>query len=207
MPALQQHMLRVASVALLICRNLKQLPVDMSTVVAACLLHDMGNILKFDLTRFPEFLEPQGLSHWEKVRDEFKERYGSNEFIATELIAQELRVVSRVKELISSIGFSNMKSNFLGEDVDRKICAYSDMRVDPFGVVSLTDRIADLRKRYESKHPGAEAELQRQEFFTYAQMVEKQLLSQSDLEASDITNDQINGTINSLKSFVVPTES
>ena len=63
MPVLQQHMLRVAGVTDLICQ-LAGDKVDSHNVVIAALLHDSGNIIKFDLQRFPHFLEPEGLDYW-----------------------------------------------------------------------------------------------------------------------------------------------
>lgn len=58
LPALQLHMLRVAAVAQLICSSHhRALPTD--HIISCCLLHDIGNILKFDLTYYPEFLEPE----------------------------------------------------------------------------------------------------------------------------------------------------
>ena len=56
MPQLQEHQLRVASVAKTICDHLL-VPVHTDHVVSVCLLHDMGNILKFDLQKFPQFGE------------------------------------------------------------------------------------------------------------------------------------------------------
>ena len=69
MPNLQLHQLRVAAVGKLISEHFT-VPVNVRDVVLACLFHDMGNILKFDLTQFPEFREPQGILYWEEVKKE-----------------------------------------------------------------------------------------------------------------------------------------
>jgi len=62
MPSLQLHMFRVAGVASVICENFKQPElINQDDIVSACLLHDMGNIIKFNLSLFPQFLEPEGL--------------------------------------------------------------------------------------------------------------------------------------------------
>ncbi len=47
MPTLQQHQLRVAGVAKQICDSISE-PIDKEVVVDVCLVHDMGNIIKFD---------------------------------------------------------------------------------------------------------------------------------------------------------------
>ena len=59
MPQLRTHMLRVAAVGKIVCdavnEKVKQNRgefVNTKNVVTACLLHDMGNIIKFDLNYF-----------------------------------------------------------------------------------------------------------------------------------------------------------
>jgi 5'-deoxynucleotidase YfbR-like HD superfamily hydrolase len=54
---LQLHQLRVAAVGQIICESIPDFD-ETEEVVTTCLLHDMGNIIKFDLNYFPEFLEP-----------------------------------------------------------------------------------------------------------------------------------------------------
>ena len=61
-PHLQLHMYRVSAVAWTICDNFDE-ELDKIKIVAADLLHDMGNIIKFDLKLFPEFLEPEGYDY------------------------------------------------------------------------------------------------------------------------------------------------
>ena len=53
MPLLAMHQIRVAAVAMMICDSLS-VPIDKDSVIKACLLHDIGNIIKFDLNHFPE---------------------------------------------------------------------------------------------------------------------------------------------------------
>jgi len=50
LPALQQHMFRVASVAKMIAEHMV-IDVDIDCITKAALLHDMGNILKFNLSQ------------------------------------------------------------------------------------------------------------------------------------------------------------
>ena len=75
MPQLQLHQLRVAGVASIIVDNFQE-KLDKDAIVSAALLHDMGNIIKFNLNFFPDALEPEGLDHWQSVKDEFILKYG-----------------------------------------------------------------------------------------------------------------------------------
>ena len=63
---------------------------DYGHLIAACLFHDMGNIIKSDLKKFPEFLEPEGLEYWDRVKKEYVEKYGKDEHAATVAIARAI---------------------------------------------------------------------------------------------------------------------
>lgn len=150
MKNLRQHMFRVAGVGRVICKNYRKV-LDIESITTACLLHDMGNILKFKLGQFPESLEPEGLNYWEKVKIKFHDKYGDDEHMATQAIAGEIGVSSRVFELLKSVGFSNSEKNYQGDDIEKMICAYADQRVGPFGIISLDDRLLEGRKRFGGK--------------------------------------------------------
>ena len=146
MPNLVDHQLRVAGVAMQICDAINGVEIDRDAIIKTCLLHDMGNIIKFNLDYFPEFLEPEGLEYWQKVKDEYIEKYGKDENNEKMKIEKELPVFNNVIEFINSIGFSQAEKNKEDNNFSIKICCYSDMRVRPEGIVLLSDRLNDLRK-------------------------------------------------------------
>jgi len=198
MPSLWDHMFRVAGVANYIGTKLLAVPLletaqpftvqDLDDVIAAALLHDLGNIAKFDLDYFPEFLAPQGLKYWQKVQEQSWAKYGKNAHTTTLLMLDELDVSPRVKELVDAVSFNKAKKTLDSPDYARKLVAYSDMRVDPHGVVSLEDRFKDGEKRYQSK--------ERVSTFTYAMAaclrnIEKQLFSPLDASPEDVTNEHV----------------
>lgn len=55
-PNLQEHMLRVAAMAEIIANSWPNNSLDREILLLACLTHDMGNILKFDLVNKINFL-------------------------------------------------------------------------------------------------------------------------------------------------------
>lgn len=199
MPNLQLHMLRVAAVASLICDNFNE-PLPKEDIVTACLLHDMGNILKFKLGSLPQFLEPEGLEFWEKVKDEYRIKYGDNEHVATNKIAEEIHVSAEILKLINAISFLGAAETASGENFGNKIVEYGDSRVDPFGVVSLEDRIVDLRKRYA--HKGGDTP-ERQAYENAARQIEKQIFSKCTLKPEDITDESVAPIISELRNFVI----
>ncbi len=201
MPNLQEHMLRVAAVASLICDNLAE-PIDKENVVAACLLHDMGNIIKFKLDAFPKFLEPEGLEYWQAVKNEYIEKYGSNEYTASINIAKELNVTERVIELIKSISFLGASDNADKSDFGKKIVEYCDDRVDPFGIVSLEKRLTDLRTRYAHRDKERGPSF-REAFEKAVRIMEKQIFSKCKIKPEDINDESIKPIISELRNFVI----
>lgn len=202
MPNLQLHMYRVGGVAKLITDNLLK-PVDGTSVITASLLHDMGNIIKFNLQTFPQFLQPEGLQYWQEVQEWYVDRYGSDEHEASVLIAAELGVSEHVQNLIRATGFSAPKQNLESGEVDSMVCEYSDCRVTPFGVVTLEDRLKDLELRYSPLYPSEEDKRLRVEFREYMKKVEQVIFADAQIKPEDITEVNVQNEIESLKNWVV----
>ena len=101
------HQLRVAAVAKLIVDNFQQ-SIDTQVVLLSCLFHDMGNIIKSELSQFPEFSEPEGVEHWQGVKEEFVSKYGENAHDANVAIAREIGVLESVIFEIDSFSFGNL---------------------------------------------------------------------------------------------------
>lgn len=147
MPTLQLHQLRVAAVGMYIAEHLDQ-SVQRDDIATALLLHDMGNIIKFDFRIFPDFCEPEGVAYWESIQKKFRLRYGHNEHEAHLHIARELHMPDHIVHYIDAVGFSMMNDTRDADSWEQKICAYADQRVGPFGVIDLKDRLEEGRKRY-----------------------------------------------------------
>jgi len=200
-PNLQTHMLRVAWVAEVIVDNLKDVSVNKDNVICACLLHDMGNIIKFNLKLFPQFLEPEGYDYWLNVQTEYKNKYGNDEHIATYKIAKEVGVTDDVFDLINAIGFSNSKQNYESHDIAKKICAYSDFRVTPYGVTSLKLRLEDGNKRFKINRPEKHDEKVFKINSNYINKIQDQLFSLSKITPEDITDEAVD--FEKFKNFVI----
>ena len=199
MPNLQEHMLRVAAVASLICDNFNEL-LPKKDIITACLLHDMGNIIKFKLNYFPEFNKPEGIEYWQNVQNEYIKKYGNDEHHVAKEIASEIGVSERVLELINAISFLGASHNVLSEDFGKKVVDYCDNRVSPFGVVSGEQRFMDLRKRY-TNHGGDTPE--RQAFEKALRQIEKQIFSKCKIKPEDINDEAIAPIIEELRNFVI----
>ena len=202
MPNLRLHMFRVAGVASVICDNIAE-NVDRESVITACLLHDMGNIIKFKLDLFPTFLEPEGREYWQNVQNEYFKKYGKDEHVATLDIAREIDVNHKVMNLLESIGFTQAKENYETAYFDRKIAAYSDMRVEPHGVVSLEDRFRDGRKRTRIHKPNSHDESLFEEMSSFLRKIEKQIFEKTAIKTDDVTDEKISDYVKKLSDFEV----
>lgn len=199
MPGLQMHQLRVGAVARLICESFPE-RLDSQNVISACLLHDMGNIIKSDLITFPEFLEPQGLEYWRKVKDDFIQKYGSDDHEATWAIAKELSIPEKAFSYLGTIGFRSLQKVLESDSFERKICSYSDMRVGPHGVLPLEERLAEAHKRYAGKKHAIASD----QFNTLANAVreiEKQIFRKVRIKPEDINDESVRQAIMDLRSM------
>lgn len=204
MPSLQDHMLRVAAVATLICDNFNE-PVNKEEIVGACLLHDMGNIIKFKLETFPKFLEPEGLDYWQGVQNEFKEKYAGNEHEVTAKIVKELGFSDRIIFLVDQVDFLFYCRLSESQDMASKIVIYADSRVDPHGVVSFEKRMDEGKTRYKNHKStfGLVEEEERKKLETCGQEIEKQIFAKCKIKPEDINDETVAPIISELRNFVI----
>ncbi len=201
MPNLREHMFRVAAVASLICDNFNE-TLPKKEIVSACLLHDMGNIIKSDFKDFPEFLMPNGLDYWVKVKNEYIKKYGSEEHKATEIIAKENSLPIKTIEIIKHIGFSNAMKNESEKLFENKICNYADMRVGPYGVLSLEERISEAHERYKGKNHSISSN-DFNSLTNSLRNIEEQIFLKCQIKPEDITDEAITPIILELRNFVI----
>ncbi len=203
MPNLAEHQLRVAAVARQICDSFSG-TLNVPEALSACLLHDMGNILKFNLSLFPQFLEPQGLAYWENVKKQFTEKYGKDEDAATIAIAKEVGVSEKTQSYINAIGFRNAVRTLAEESFEKKICCYADMRVVPTGVASFEERQADGTKRYEKRTDRKFLNPDERDLrYRALKEIERQIFSNVNILPGDVNDVSIASHLAELKNFEV----
>jgi hypothetical protein len=204
MPNLAMHQLRVASVIHLIVQNLN-IEVDKDVAIQGGLLHDMGNIIKFDLNYFPEFSEPLGIEYWQNVQNEYFEKYGTDEHEATQKILKELNVNLRVIEIDSKMVFGNLCIDKEGNDWELKLLHYADMRVGPYGILSYEERMEDARKRYEHKLDDemTREKDRREVLLACGKDIERQIFEHCKIKPEDINDLTIAPILEELKGYMV----
>jgi hypothetical protein len=208
MPTLQTHMHRVAAVAFQIINSV-DLDLDQTSLITACLLHDIGNIVKFKLGLYPDALEPEGLEYWQGVQNEIKNKYGESENEATRNILREIGLSREVLEIVDSIGFSKALQVKESSSFEKKIACYSDQRVAFYKIVSIRGRIEDGKERFlKNKNINPEEfekyDKERILFGNALLEIENQIFQHSKIKPEDITDDSISMYIDKSKSFNIP---
>ncbi len=198
-PNLQEHMLRVAAVAEIIAGRCAGVTVDFSSLMSACLLHDLGNIVKFEIDKYPHYLGAEVVrrDYWEGVQRDMIERYGTDDHAVTAVMLEEAGIPVVVRRLIDSKSFPHAIEIADGTDWTRKIFLYSDLRVAPLGIVSLDERLDEALARLE-KYRG------RADLADAARRIESQLASVSSPLLTDADSGVIDSRIPELRKFPLP---
>lgn len=201
MPNLQEHMLRVAAVASVICDNWQGELIDKKSIVTACLLHDIGNIIKFRFNLSEDEQNPD-IEYWRGVRNEFIEKYGTDEHHATIDIVKELGQSEKVISYIDGVGHDKFGQQIERDDMGIKIVNYADTRVSPYGIVSYQERMDDVLSRYRS-HPQFIGDEVHNDFVTSGYVVEEQIFKQVSIKPEYINDLATSEIIEELKNFEI----
>lgn len=188
---LQEHMLRAASVAEKIGDNwIGKEKINKEDIVASLLLHDLGNIVKFDLKTETGLKiigdEVKRLDYWKKRKQETIDKYGDDDHIVSKAMCLELNVSKRVIDIIEKHVFNNNENTLKENDFDIKIAAYSDQRIGPFSIMSLEDRFNELRERYKNRINQNTNNSKIDLFIDCAFKIEKQIFENLKIKPEDI---------------------
>ncbi|MES2224198.1 MAG: HD domain-containing protein [Patescibacteria group bacterium] len=200
---LQEHMLRVAAVGSIVVDFLNEsVLLDKSVIISALLLHDMGNILKYDFSDHIAF-DANEILRLKELQKEFILKYGASAHVATTKIAREIGVSEEIIYILENSGSSKVADIVKGENWHRKVCAYADFRVAPYGVVGVNDRFNDIVKRYKGRnHPLADV-VKTEEKRANALLLEKQIQEKSKKNLSLIDDVMIKGAFEELKNYSI----
>jgi len=196
---LQEHMLRAAGVGRLICEHWDGDDVNREDVVAVLLLHDLGNIVRFDFDNeelVSLYAKGSSVDELREIRSEAIEKYGEEDHEVTDKMARELGVSDRVLFLLNNKNFIRSREVCASEDFDLKVCGYADWRIGPLGVMGLRERLEEARARRSKSlwHPDADLLIES------AVKVEGQVLGNTDFSADGICDEAIREYVENINS-------
>lgn len=188
-PNLQEHMLRVWAVVDFLERHWTGEKVDWKATKLAALLHDLGNIVKFDFDKHPEFLgdEVKNIDFWRQAKNAVIAKYGEDDHEATREMLQEIGLGSDLIETILSKSFGRSVATAESDNWPLKILYYADLLVLPSGVGTLEDRMADVRQRMPKYTERPDFE----DLVNACRQIEAQIQANLTVPVSEITNDGI----------------
>jgi hypothetical protein len=197
-------MLMAAALAKLLCENWKGPQINKEDIITTMLIHDIGNIAKMDFNTYevlPE--EKKDMAYWQGVQKEFIKKYGADDHIATFNIASELGLKPRILWLVINKIFIHNEMIAASDDYELKICAYSDQRTGPNGIMPLKDRFDELRRRYGNK-PGASINHPRVKYLIESAFeIERQILKFVSLRSFYNLNQKIPSIMDELSRYVI----
>lgn len=191
---LREHQKRVAAVASFFAEKLAQ--EDKDKITTAALLHDMGNILKFNFDIFPEFFEKEGVQYWKNIKQEYVVKYGTDEHEATKKIIDEIGVSQEIHELVDNLGFMQAVGVRDEGDIRKMIMIYADQRVLPKKIGSLKERFEDGQKRYNFTE-------KQQDMIDALYDIEKTLCEKANIEPEEVNDATMQGRIEELSEFEI----
>ena len=193
---LQQHMLRVAALSQVLIENWKNEKFDKESIALACLFHDMANIIKYDFSKTDLFKEEKNeVEYWKMIQEETIKKYGNNIHKATIKICHEINLPDKVIQLVENLEWNNAMKAVEQKDFESAICIYSDMRIGPFGILLLQDRLINLRTRDKSYDFISTSEA--------AKQLEKILQNNISIRVNFINNSDLNCKFNNLSQILV----
>ena len=204
-PNLQLHMYRVTAIGEYIADHLQaDVKVDKDLITKVNLLHDMGNIVKFDFDMYAVMgMSAEDVPYWKNVQTEFIEKYGKDEDIATDAIIEELEVEKKVLNILGQHGLLKVRYALENNDFDLKIIRISDSRISPHGVVTLSHRWSDIRRRYANKNHKLNNIAETNERESIEHEIENQIQKKCTIDVQKITDADIEPYIETLHDYEI----
>jgi hypothetical protein len=187
-PNLQEHMFRVCAVTSIIEKHWKgEGKIDWEEAKKMALVHDLGNVVKLDNKNHPEFLgsEQVNLDYWNNKQEEMIVRYGIDDNEATRKMLLEIGISKEIADKVFDKRFLNSIITNNSTDWSLKILYYADLRVLPLRIGTLTERLDDIRERYNpvyTERPDFE------DLIKACYEVEKQIQDNLNIPVNDITD-------------------
>jgi hypothetical protein len=148
-PNLQEHMIRVYGIICFLEQHWIGEKLDWNNVKKMAILHDMGNIIKYNMDKYPNLLgkELVNIDYWKQVQQKIIQKYGSDDEEATRKMLTEIGLDKSIIETIFNKTFGNSVAIMNSPNWNLKLLYYADLRTLPSGVGSLEDRLVDVRMR------------------------------------------------------------
>jgi len=205
---LQTHQLRTAALGQVIVEDWIGPQINIQDVVFTLLIHDMGNLVKFNLDT-PDSKkwmagEKESLDFWKKIQKKYQQKYGKRADQANVKIAREINCPNKIIDFLEHHEWQDLPAAIETKQWEHQIVFYGDVRIRPQGLTSLADRILDLKNRYQDRDPNWHKPEYYQELVNISQTLEASLDQQTQQALSQIPVEKIEQKAEQLRSFPLP---
>ena len=146
--SLQKHMLRVAALAEILVNSWATELEHKEEIIKTSLFHDIAKPMKFDLSKQAQFgMKPKDIEKLAKHQKHLEKKYGKNEHLATVAICKEIGLSQESLRLLNNLEWKYIPRLISEQDIDSLIPIYCDMRIGPSGILSLKQRLLELKNR------------------------------------------------------------
>lgn len=204
---LQKHMYTTAALGMIICDHWTGPTIQKDNVIQALLLHDLGNLIKFDLSETAHILDESLFTpYWRSLQAQQKKMYGQDAHTATLNMVRKCIQNETIMALIDGMDTTYLEKIAQGS-VEQQICEYADLRVTPTGLTSLTERLADIKKRYSHSSPEWANEVHFAQSLQFAEMIENTLQKNTDIDITEIPSEKIEAYLVKLPQYSFETHA
>ncbi len=208
-PNLAEHMLLVAALGKYVVESWIEPSIDKEIVINTLLLHDIGNLVKFDLdtdwseqmmtkSKYLSNQENHTLQYWQKKQQEMISQYGPNADQANETIIKKIINDPKVSQLLENHSFTTLGDCLQSDDWEKKLVFYCDLRVEPQGLTSVEERIEDLRDRYRHRDSNWNDENLFRQWMNSSLELERQLDQHTSLDLRKVRQSDFDQLVRSL---------
>ncbi len=207
---LQKHMLWTAGIGDIITKSWQdsQNKIKAQDVITALLVHDLANIVKFDLSfKLATPMDPsRSLNEWRQIQEKFKARYGLKADQANLAAAKELGLSKQIINLLDDHHFKSIPKVIKNQNCGHQITLYADLRIAPTGIVSIKDRVIDLKNRYQAVDADWQDETVFKNRLKNCLNLEQEINQRTKVDITKIKQDELNQIAKNLRSFPIKEE-
>jgi hypothetical protein len=196
-------MLRVAAVAEWLIQRWNGPRINRRRLMRVLLVHDIGNIVKRDYDRLPELPDAErvDVETWREVQARYRSRFGDDDELANRTLAREIGLDDDELDLIDRMQFEQNDKICASDDHDLKLAAYADHRVGPSGILSLSGRFDDIRRRYRGAYSAFMQSARAAFLMDCATRIERQIFEHCPFAPRDIDDIAVTPLTFALASF------
>ncbi len=187
---LQTHLWRTASLMELLLRHWQGPPVDHALLIETMLVHDLANLVKFDLSETSRTMmfSAEELVAYRQLQAEWHQTYGRVVDEVTVTFLKELRLANtdKISQLILTHTSGTERKTVEEHNWAQKLCDYTDFRIAPHGLVTLRERFDDLGKRYGYRSNGWDTPAKVTQKLQFFEIIEHQLQQHLDVNLQQL---------------------